>query len=347
MLRPQTLGWLVLSLAGVAGAQTSEPLDLSWDAPPECPGRASVYERIRTLAGSTPVQDERLKADATVVRVGDRFHLKLVLRSGNLVGERSIESDTCDALAGAAAVALVLLLSSAEPLGERELSGSSASAQNPDGSSEPGAPSRPSADRPAPPPAPVAPPAAATDDDATSRSHSDPTSRAQLLVQAPMVTLDFGPLPQPSGGAAAAAGLRLGEWHFLLGVQVSLPQTVPAEEFDGYAAKVWRQAAEGWFCHGFRWSRLELAPCMLLALERITASGESAYLLSSSASAVWFSGGAGVLGRWYGLDYLALVVGVGGRIEASRPKLEIRGLGSVDQLGPGAVTIRVGTEWIW
>ena len=340
----RTIGWLVFSFAGIAGAQTQPLLDLHWEAPPDCPGQAAVYERIRTLAGPTPEQDGRLRADASVLRIGDRFHLKLVLRSGNLVGERSIESDSCDALAGAAAVALVLLLSSPEPLGELELSGAALpGTESTGGASDPGSPSPNTTRKPESPP-PARP---AATDDATTPADPDSADRLRVLVHAPMVTLDFGPLPRPSGGAAAAAGLRLQGWHFLVGVQVSLPQNVPAEDFPGYGARIWRAAAEGWFCHGFRGSRLELAPCLLVAAERITASGQSDYIFSSSGSATWFSAGAGVLGRWYGLDFLAVVVGVGGRIEGSRPELEIRGLGTVAQLGPGAVTIRVGTEWIW
>jgi hypothetical protein len=285
-----------------------------------------------------------LKADATVVRDGDRFHLKLVLRSGELVGERSIESDSCEALAGAAAVALVLLLNSPEPLGEQELGGSPTSNAGGSESIEtPGSPAREATGQPVP-----APPARpATDDDAETLARTDSTAGLQVLVQAPLVTLDFGPLPRPSGGVAAATGLRFDEWHFLIGVQVSLPQTVPAEDFPGYGAQVWRATAESWICRGWRSARLEVAPCLLLAVERITATGHGQYLRSSSSTAIWFSGGAGVLGRWYGLDSLALVVGAGGRIEASRPQIEIRGLGGVHQLGPAGVTVRIGSEWIW
>src|SRR6185436_12485578 len=80
-------------------------------------------ERIRAIAGSLTQRESRLRADGTITKEDGHFHLRLVVRDGELVGERNIVTDSCEDLAGAAAVALGLLLRSETPLTERELGG--------------------------------------------------------------------------------------------------------------------------------------------------------------------------------------------------------------------------------
>src|SRR5213078_3096462 len=95
-------------------AQSSEPpLDLHWDAPAGCPSERYVRDRIRKLAGSARSTDAPVRAEATVTRSDDgQFHLDLAVHVGDLVGARKIDGRSCEDLAGAAAVALALLLRS-------------------------------------------------------------------------------------------------------------------------------------------------------------------------------------------------------------------------------------------
>ena len=106
------LGALVASFAPArALAQSSEPLELHWEAPAGCPSERHVQDRIRKLSGSSRATDAPVRAEATVTRSDDgKLHLELVVHAGDLVGARNIDGSSCEDLAGAAAVAFALLL---------------------------------------------------------------------------------------------------------------------------------------------------------------------------------------------------------------------------------------------
>lgn len=99
-----------------------------------------MRERIRALTGATRATPTGLQAEGTITQT-DRthFHLKLVTRSGGLVGERSLSASSCENLTGAAAVSLALLMRSSEPLSERELAGKPIDGSEPAGATATGA----------------------------------------------------------------------------------------------------------------------------------------------------------------------------------------------------------------
>src|SRR6185295_6374301 len=119
------LGWVILcGMVAPSVARAQSQLDLSWDAPAGCPQADAVRSRIRELAGDALRSASHLSAAGRVVKVGERYRLTLSVRETNGPRERTMESDSCADLAGAAAVALGLLLKS-EP-GTSGASGGSA-----------------------------------------------------------------------------------------------------------------------------------------------------------------------------------------------------------------------------
>ena len=83
-----------------AQAQPTQPVDLEWSAPADCPRSEDVQARISKLAGTRKWSAVPLRAEAVVVRKDDgRLHLRLVLHAGELVEERNIEGSSCSALA--------------------------------------------------------------------------------------------------------------------------------------------------------------------------------------------------------------------------------------------------------
>src|SRR3954471_13879828 len=108
----------------IALGQPTPALTLRWSAPAGCPQQAQVSDRIRKLTGSTSATAPVLQAEGTITQTDSaHFHLKLVTRSGNLVGERNLDASSCQNLSGAAAVSIALLLRSGEPLSAGDLSG--------------------------------------------------------------------------------------------------------------------------------------------------------------------------------------------------------------------------------
>ena len=51
---------------------------------------------IRAIAGPLAERESRLRAEGEVLKEDGRFHLRLVVHVGQLVGERSIVSDSCE-----------------------------------------------------------------------------------------------------------------------------------------------------------------------------------------------------------------------------------------------------------
>jgi len=324
----------VVGLAGVfvtatAAAEQRSTLELSWQAPAGCPQAEGVRERIRAIAGSLTQRESRLRAEGEVVKEDGRFHLRLVVHDGELVGERSIVSDSCEDLAGAAAVALGLLLRSDKPLTERELRGGATPETFAAGDSEPPSP----------------PGETTTPVEKRAPADSPPAQHWRAIIRAPVVVADFGPLPQPSLGLALGAGVSYEQWRFLLMGELWLNQTIHGTDLPSYGADAGRQTAALVVGRGFRFESFEVAPCLTLALERITARGVGAGVVPIEQSASWISAGAGVLGSLHLGTTAALVAEIGGRIETSRPLIAIDGLGNLRQLGPLALTTAVGAEW--
>src|SRR3954469_1241790 len=115
-----------MAYPGRAGAQSAAPIELKWSALEGCPSADSVLARVHEIAGTTRATPNTLRADAAITQPKDGlFRLRLEIRYGDLAAVRNIEGKSCKDLAGAAAVALALLLSSEEPLSQRDLAGTS------------------------------------------------------------------------------------------------------------------------------------------------------------------------------------------------------------------------------
>jgi hypothetical protein len=192
----------------------------------------------------------------------------------------------------------------------------------------------------------VSPPLAAPDASVGSTAQPSHESGVAFSLFAPTVVASAGLLPDPELGLALAAGARVERWSLLLGVGAFRARTLSTD--DGAATvEVRRSTADLWLCRGVRAGAFELAPCALLSLEHLTARGEGERVSSRESSATWASVGAGALGRWYLTNWFAAGLGLAGQLEGARPRVTIDGLGEVRKLGPAALTLRLGTEWIF
>lgn len=310
-----------------------DPLDLRWDAPPGCPGRDEVIDRIRALAGSSLDQTSGLAARGRITRVDGRFQLTLLVPDGVEVRARVIESDTCADLAGAAAVTLALLLGI-----------------------EPRDNERPEDKQPEDKPS-AAPPARALANSDPSVDGSDedrpgePNRRRErwaLVLQAPVLGVDAGPLPRPSPGAGLGIGTQRGSWRVLFTGTLSAPQSVHAPGLDeSVGSDLQRLTGRLTACRGWRSGRLELSPCVGAALEYVAARGFGNGVSPQERRAVWPAPGVGVVAYGHASKSLAFFVEAGGYLELARPYLVIDGIGELVQLKPAAAGATVGLEWIF
>jgi hypothetical protein len=172
--------------------------------------------------------------------------------------------------------------------------------------------------------------------------------RWAVVLRAPAATADLGPLPHPALGLGLGVGVRYGSWRAVLAGHVSQKQTVNAPEpNDTSGAELERLTGELSACHGWGSREAEIAPCVAVALEHVTARGFGESVAPQSARATWAAVGAGVTAHFYPTKFLAIFGTFTGYVELSRPSLVIEGLGDVAELEPFAAGAALGAEWIF
>jgi hypothetical protein len=177
---------------------------------------------------------------------------------------------------------------------------------------------------------------------------AEPSTRNwRLLVQVPLASLQLGPLPRPSFGVSLAAGLRIAHWRFLADGRLWLQQRFELEDDPQFGADVDHIDVGVRICRGFVWNRFELAPCLRVSLEHVWARGTGARVAPHTAMATWGAVGLGAQARVYLLEWFSLVGAIDAQLEASHPRISIDGVGSLGKLGPAAVALTLGSEWIF
>jgi hypothetical protein len=334
--------WLTSAWCWASLSHAAQPLDLTWQAPPGCPQEAAVREQIRALVPSAMLERGLLKAEGTITRIDSRFRLNLALRLGDIRGERSIDSDSCSDLAGAAAVAVGLLLQSAtQPEGKPSAARDDGSSATGSGTATDSAKTKVVTESPAKPSTPAAPA------DATPKTEPDRARSWRAFLQAPELAVNLGPLPKPSIGLAAAAGLSVEHWLFAASFQLPRGQEVTLRGPSGAGANLEHLSLSLWACRSWRASRFELGPCLTISLERLTATGTGAGVSPESRKAIWVSLGTAALGRLQLVDWLAITASAGAELEGARPTVRIDGLDDYRRLAPVALAFRTGVMWIF
>lgn len=304
-------------------AQPRESIELVWNVPDGCPSAEAVLARVRQIAGAGPVNVAPLRAEATIAQQADgQYQMQLVIRAGALFDTRSIEGKACKDLVGAAAVALAVALSSLE----------SAAAGNPAVSEQRAEPQT----LQAPPVAPVA-----------GASEPSPPRRWHGLLGLPLASLGAGPLRESSLGLGLAAGASFDDWRLLAEGRLWASRSVTRRELlDDYGADLRRVTVTLRGCRSVWGSRFEIAPCALVSLHHLTASGRGPHIAPRSPEVVWLAAGVGLRARLLLAPWFGLFAAADGEVQLSRPEIDLEGVGTLGRLAPAAATITVGSEWI-
>lgn len=360
-------------------ALAEEQVELEWQAPPECPQRAAVQQKLRSLAGAAWRTTERVSAKGRIEKLERRYRLTLSVREGASVKERTIESDSCVDLGGAAAVTLGLLLGRG-PSGGTDVDSGAANGTSKSGSSDNGAGPNASEARPAgdanergsgtgaagattatapstkaSSPSSTKEPSAKSpdvDDEASPDDDVSGTRTWRVLLRAPLLTLDLFRLPKPSVGIGAGFGLRAGDWRFLVSGRILSDQTLWSkqypEQFPEVGARLSRIAGEISACRGFRSGLLELSPCAMLGLDHLTVRGQGppniARQTQRSLAALIGGGGSA---HFYLAEWMAIFAGAGVSVATASPALTVQNLGEIGHVGAVQVSTGIGSEWIF
>ncbi|MEP7052456.1 MAG: hypothetical protein ABJB12_18965 [Pseudomonadota bacterium] len=339
-------GLLVVGWASAVAAQPSARFALSWSAPPGCPTAENVQARVDALlgggTGASSVADVR--ASGQVERVDSGFRLLLSMGVGSTPSSRVIEARTCDALAGAAAIAIALLArSTAETSASTTGSDSAASASadgHPSGSPA-GASDAPEDAAAHEKEAPAATPPA------VKPAAEAPPGTLHFVIDAPIGAVGWGALPGTGFGLGAALGIRWKALRTTVGAQLWQPQT---DRVSGFATRFTLQTARAEGCllqaeHGF-----ELGPCIGAGAQRLVGEGAGSELVSAkSRTAVWVSGTAGLFlsAPMPSFSHLRFFGEANVVVSPQRPRFTIEQLGLVHAPAIAAPELNLGCEWIF
>jgi hypothetical protein len=168
-----------------------------------------------------------------------------------------------------------------------------------------------------------------------------------VLLQAPLAAFRLGGLPEPSLGLAVAGGASVGRWRFLVEGALWRAQHMTARDEPGAGADVRLITVGPRMCWAAIQGVFDLAPCLTLTVEHVWAEGTGEHIAPRTAETTWLAAGIGVGTRWRMNSWFALAGRASAEIETSRPKITIDGVGQIGRLGPAALTVMLGPEWIF
>jgi hypothetical protein len=322
-----TLAWPASALADDAA-----PIQLTWEAPASCPSSDAVLAKVRKIAGKIGKDPAPLQAEAFVTENTDhQFALRLVVRSGALVGERSFKGRSCSDLVGALAIALAVILSSEEPLDEQALKDASPPV------------AEPASRQPAPE---NKPPPAAADAARDPRADEAKARRLHGLLTLPLFALSVGPQHHTSRGLGAAAGISFEDWRMLAEGKLWASRNATPWAGDESGAELNQLTVSLRGCRRVSGVRLELSPCLLVSMQHLSARGTGPHIEARTPATTWVAVGAGLRARLLITPWLSLVAQADGELQLSRPEVKLEDVGLVERLSPFAGTFAMGPEWI-
>lgn len=308
---------IALVVAARAGAQASAAsgVQLTWNAPSECPTRADVEREVGQILAASTAPASAVSARADVTRLGEKWHVELAIASSEGRGERRLDASSCGELGSAVALIVALAV-------------------------DPGA-------RPPPPPVPSAPDAGAPEAAAAApppppRPGSDSTTLGVALGAA--ATADFGTLPSTGVGGEAVVALVVDRLRVEGRGRIFAKQRAldPANAAQGVDFTLLGGGLRG--CFAAIAGTVSLAPCAGAGLERLSAAGFGGNAsFSRDAAFVTLDGGA--LLTWSFARWLALRAELEGVVPLARPSFVVlRADGSVAEVlhRPSSVGGRAG-----
>jgi hypothetical protein len=332
---------LIVLRVNVCFAQADAPVELTWEAPKNCPQEPQVQQQLRAVVGtSSGVRTSPLQAHGTIEPLGERYRLTLFIGRNATHGTRVIESDDCRSLAKAATVVLVLLVQKEETLG-RELSESEMSGQPEQPQGPPKASTDTSAKRTAPaePPKPLPLP----------QSPGSP-SPWHFLLRAPEVSVDFMTLPRTGYGIGLGVGVAYRAWRASVRGTFYEPESITSPGLLPYQVRYRRESLGVLGCHGWRSGLVEVAPCAELTADLVFAHASGDSLLSKDKTAFWISIGSGISGYLHIHRHAALVVMGTGRISTNRDRFLVKiptGTDQAHRVPLVTLDASLGCEWIF
>lgn len=252
------------------------PVELSWDAPPECPSQSEV---LAELARITRVKPGRvvtpIVAQAKIEHTADdRYKLRLRTQRDDQTGDTELEAATCLVLKRGVTLVLALALGDGVDLVDEK------APAPPADSAEPAIPAR-------------VPPLIAAKSPSPTPQHERAVSRAPLGWSPWLAAASaWGLVGRPSLGSRF--GLTLHQTHWAAFSHVTLWPRETASSVDGVASSFSAVSAALGGCARDPFGAWSLSVCAALELGAIHGASQGAFQ-DGSASAPWTAAGPSIV----------------------------------------------------
>jgi hypothetical protein len=235
---------------------------LVWRAPAGCPSQSEVLSALAAAvdANLEPDSIPALEVNVVVEQAGVHWRAHLHM-SGALEAARTLEGDSCTALAEASVWLVVQTLRSLAASAADEAAASTPKAEHEQ------------AQRVAPEPALASPDVAQRATDADQPLGAAGARSLELVLA---VWLDSGALPGVSVALGLEVGLNLDAWRFALRPRVFIPRStaVTGSELASASASFWLGELPVQACYGLTLGELKIGPCASMIVGVMGGSSE-------------------------------------------------------------------------
>jgi hypothetical protein len=286
------------------------PIELSWEAPAECPTHDDV---MAELARITRVKPGRvvtsIRAQATIEKGSDgRYELRLHTQREDQTGETDLDASSCAALERGVTLVLALALGDGVDVVDEKSAAPDTAPSAPLEAPKPAPP-------PAPPKAPPAPPA-------------PPREPHAALRWAPWLAAagSYGLIAKPALGGQI--GLELGQTHWQTNARATVWPTGSAAEVQGIDSSFFALVGGLAGCGRVPLDAWTLSACANLEVGAIRGSARGA-LQNNARTAPWYAAGPSLVlnAPLYGRTKLRVEAGLS--VGFDPPHFAIRGLRDV------------------
>jgi hypothetical protein len=305
-----------------AEAPSSSPVRLAWTAPPGCPSEEAVLREMQRILGGPTPRVATAKADVEEL-APRRWSEHLSTDVDGVMGDRTLEADSCDGLAAATALILAWTIDpqrAADALLAPRAAGASLTPPIEQPEAAPPSQAGPQAPVPRPPPAAVT--AVRPSQPTSTRARSRMTPQGVLAIEA---VGDVGTLPSAGLAGRLSLGVLFGPMRFEAAFVDWLSEKAYATEplsTQGTAL----HPIEGGLLGCFRWiplRRMEVDPCLGGGLTYVTSNGFGETNQFSRAT-TWGSLYSDVVGAWIFAGRFGLRASLGVAVPFVRPEFDIQ-----------------------
>jgi hypothetical protein len=317
----ERLSWIIaiaaLLVHGNARGQTLGGLDLEWSAPEGCPNAADLRASIQQLLGPAPGPNANLNVSvsASASREESGHWLgTLETRSGPNTGKRVLRAESCQAVAGATALIVALMIDPDAVVAHQAANAQQQATESP--SKLAAQPTTPSANPPS-----------------MGREQSNPLDveapRTQSQVQylmGPAMALDLGNMPSLAFGVGGRVGLMLRGITFEMGLldwlksEASIPGVTPATGGTFRFLTLMLSA-----CPSAAATKVDYGFCIDAEYDRMSAEGFGVNAPYRN-SFQWLAIGGSALGRLHLGQRFGIPLRIGALVPLAHPIFRLNGI---------------------